>query len=430
MTTARAGRSSPTHTSRRDVAAACIGNAVEWYDFAVFGALAAIVGTVYFPAEDVSTRLVAAFAVYGTAFLARPLGAVYFGRRGDGRGRRWALVISVLVMTVATAAVGLVPGYAAVGIAAPIALVFLRAAQGFGAGGELGVAAVFVIEHAPDGRRGSYAAWHVATLAAGTAAGFAVAAALTWLESNGVLARGWWRAAFLLAVPLGLVGLYLRRRVRETPAFTRLEPPSRAADPVHAVWRDHRPALFTAFALISAGAVAFNIFFVFLPTHVASTSPVTLPAALGVAVAGLLLAGSAALLCGKLTDRVGRRPVVLMATSMLAVLAVPLALSADSGSLLGLAVAELVAGPIIAGVLAMALVAEMFPAHIRATGMSLTVGLAAALLGGTAPVVAQLFIGTTGIVGPGLYVAAVAALGTFELRTWPETAFTPLPETS
>src|SRR5262245_28897263 len=250
------------------------------------------------------------------------------------------------------------------------------------------------------------------------------------MESIDVLPRGWWRAGFLLSLPLGLVGLYLRRHVRETPAFTMLRAPSRTADPVRAVWRDHRPALLTAFALVSAGAVAFNIFFVFLPTHVASTTEVTLPGALGVAVAGLSLAGTAALVLGKRTDQIGRRPVVLMATSMLAVLAVPLALSADHGSIVGLAVADLIAGPVIAGVLSMALVAEMFPAPIRSTAMSLTVGLAAALFGGTAPLVAQLVVETTGVVGPGLYVAVVAALGTLQFRAWPETAFTPLPETS
>jgi len=421
-------RTGTIHASaRRDITAACIGNAVEWYDFAIFGALATTVGTVFFPAQESSTRLVAAFAVYAIAFLARPLGAIYLGRRADREGRRWALMFSVLLMTAGTAAIGLLPGYAALGLLAPAALVTLRAAQGFGAGGELGVAAVFIVEHAPQVRRGAYGAWHTATLALGTAGGFAIGAALTWIATTDVLPRDWWRIGFLLALPLGLVGLYLRQRVRETPAFATLPPHSRDTTPLHTVWRDSRRALVTGFALISAGAVAFNTFFVFVPNHLASTHAVALPSALGVAVLGLLTGGCAALVWGRLSDRVGRRPVALTASTVLAILAIPLAVAADRGGLLGLTVAVLLMGVVVGAMLSMALVAEMFAARIRATGMALTVGLASAIVGGTAPLVEQLMVGWTGMVGPGLYVAAAATLAAVALRNWPETAFAPLP---
>src|SRR5215213_9094242 len=136
-------------TSRRAIAAACIGNAAEWYDFAIYGALATVVGFVFFPARDLTTALSAAFAVYGTALILRPLGALIFGRMGDTRGRRSVLVIVILLMTAATAGVGFLPGYATIGLLAPILLVLLRATQGLAAGGELGTAAVFMLEYGP-----------------------------------------------------------------------------------------------------------------------------------------------------------------------------------------------------------------------------------------------------------------------------------------
>jgi MFS transporter, MHS family, proline/betaine transporter len=422
----RVGIATVSGTARRDVAAACIGNAVEWYDYAIFGALVTISSTVYFPSHDPSTRLAAAFAVYGTAFLARPLGAVYFGRRADQRGRRWTLVVSVLLMTAATAGVGLLPGYAAIGVLAPITLLLLRVAQGFGAGGELGVAAAFIVEHAPSKRRGTYGAWHTATLIIGTAAGLAVGATVSSLVATDAVPHWSWRAAFLLSLPLGFIGLYLRRRVRETEAFTTLARTSLAATPLRTVWNHHRRALMTGFTVIAAASLAFNTFFVFLPNHLAATRRVPLSAALGVAVVGLLLGAGAALVLNRLTDQLGRRPVVLTATTFLAVVAVPLMVGAEHGSVLGLAIANLIVGVLVGGMLSMALVAEMFPAPVRATGMSLTAGLGSALFGGTAPLIAQLIVERTGLIGPGLYVAATATVAVIALMRWPETAFRPL----
>ena len=412
---------------RANLAAAGIGNAIEWYDFAILGALVVLVGDAFFPGSAPSTRLLAAFAIYGIAFLARPLGAVYFGRRADRTGRRGSLVASVLVMTVATTAVGVLPGYAAAGILAPVALVVLRGAQGFGAGGELGVAAAFIVEHAPPGRRGAYGAWHTGTLAAGTATGFGVGAVLTGLVESGALAESWWRAGFLAALPLGLIALHLRRRMQETWSYTALEKGSLLdAAPVHTVWRAHRRALVTGFTLISAGALAFNTFFVFLPNWLGATHDVSLSAALGVAAVGLLLGGGVGLAWGRVSDHAGRRPVCVVAASLLAILAVPLMLAADHGGLLGLAVADAVVGVLVGGLLTMATVAEMFPASVRATGMSLTVGLASALVGGTAPLVGQVLASATSLVGPGLYVTVVAAAAAGAIRRWPETAFLPL----
>ncbi len=414
-------------SARRNLVAACVGNAVEWYDFAIFGALATLVGSAFFPGDEQSNRLVAAFAVYLTAFVARPLGAVFFGRSGDRSGRRWPLIASLVLMTAATAAIGLLPGYAVLGLLAPVLLVVLRAAQGFGGGGELGVAAVFIVEHAPTGRRGAYGAWHTVTLALGMALGFGVGGALAWLVDGDRVPAGWWRAGFLLALPLGLVGLHLRRTMHETGSFSALGPSATASPPLGVMWRLHRVPVVTGFALIAAGALGFNTFFVWLPNWVAATEDVPLSAALGLAVVGLLLGALSSLVCGRLSDRVGRRPVVLAGTCALAALALPIMMVVDHRPLAGLAVAELVVGVLVGGVLSTARVAEMFPTPVRATGMALTVGLASALVGGTGPLLEQLLAQRTGLIGPGLYVVVVAAAAALAVKAWPETAFDPLP---
>jgi MHS family proline/betaine transporter-like MFS transporter len=399
--------------------AACLGNAVEWYDFAVYAALGTIVVPVFFPSD--SEVLLSAFALYGTAFLVRPLGAVMFGRRGDSRGRQRVLVTVIALMTGATSVVGVLPSYAAVGLVAPLALVLLRVTQGLAAGGELGVAAVFLVEHAPRDRRGLYGGWHTATLALGLASGLAVAGLLARLPGD--LKDGWWRAAFLLALPFGLVGLYLRRRVAESPKFVQhTNTPVDGA--IRAVWNRHRVGLLTGFALIAAGSLAFNTSFVFVPNHVARTTSLTLPHTLAAAVAGLVSAAAAAVVLGRWSDRIGRRPVVLGSLTALILGAAPLILAAHSGSMLALTLAEVVIGVAVGGTLSVSMLTEMFPTELRATALGMTAGLATALIGGTAPLIDQLLVvGTGHEVVPAVYMAVVGCLAVAATWFCPEMAF-------
>jgi MHS family proline/betaine transporter-like MFS transporter len=395
---------------------------VEWYDFAIYGALGIVIIPTFFPLDE--QILLSAFALYATAFLVRPLGAIVFGRRGDSHGRQRVLVTVIALMTGATAMVGLLPGYATIGLAAPLALVLLRTVQGLAAGGELGVAAVFLVEHAPPGRRGFYGACHTATLALGLASGLVVSGLLAALPDD-ALSVDWWRVAFLLALPLGLVGVYLRRRVADTPRFLHLQGTgSLASGPIRALWTQHRPGLMTGFSVIAAGSLAFNTFFVFMPNHLAQTTSLTLPTALLTAVVGLLAAAAAAVVLGRLSDRIGRRPMVLGSTIALTACALPMSIAAHSGSLLALTAAEIAAGVAVGGMLSVSMLTEMFPAQLRATALGLTAGLATALVGGTAPLVDQVLFMATGLeVAPALYVVAVGCLALAAARSWPETAF-------
>jgi len=416
---------STTLASRRALVAACVGNVVEWYDFAIFGALGVVLVRVFFPSDKGADLLLAAFAVYATAFLARPLGAVLAGRLGDVRGRKRVLASVVLVMSGATAAIGVLPGEAQIGVSAGVLLVVLRATQGLAAGGELGLAAVFMAEHAASRRRGLVASWHTATLALGVALGFAVGGLILWTTSGDDRA-GWWRIAFLAALPLGLVGVYVRQRVSDTPLFMHTDAP-RSLKPVREVWARWRPELRAGLALAGTGSLAFNTWFVFLPNHLVATTDRTLAAALLTSVVGLTVTAGAAVSFGHWSDRHGRRPVVLGCVAALAMGAVPLWLLASSGSLMALAAGQSMVGAAVGGVLSVAMLAELFPTRLRATGLALTAGLGTAALGGTAPLVEQILVRVTGLdLIPAVYVIVVAAVTMFVLAARPETALVEL----
>ncbi len=413
---------------RFTVTAACVGNAVEWYDFAIYGALGVVLTQLFLPVSDPNVVLLAVFALYATAFLVRPLGAVLFGRRADARGRRGVFAGVLLLMSLASAAVGLLPVYAAIGVVAPVLLLVLRAAQGLAAGGELGLAAVYIVESAPTGRRGALAAWHTATLALGLAAGMGVGGLVQLLPDDQVTA-GWWRAPFLLALPLGLVGVVLRRRGSESPVFLGAEVTSeRRLSTVRVVWSDHRRGALTGFAVIAAGSLAFNMFFVYVPNHLVATRSWAASEALLASMLGLVAAAVSALALGSLSDRVGRRPVVGSSLVALVVGAVPVMALARSDALPTIVLAEVLVGVAVGGVLSTSLLAEMFPTPVRATGLGLTAGMATALVGGTAPLVGQVIATATGHdLAPAAYVAGVAVVALAALRSWPETAFGALP---
>lgn len=411
---------------RTAVLTLCLGNAVQWYDFALYGAFATIIGPVFFPAEDPAVVMLAAFATYSTALIIRPVGALLFGRMADLRGRRAVFVPVILLMAGATAAVGFLPGYATIGILAPITLIMLRAAQGLAAGGELGVAAVLILERAPSNQRGQLASWHTATLALGLGAGMAVASALLLAQRSDPWEIGWWRLAFILALPLALVARFVRRRVSETSGFLALQESGQVIKkPIPTLWASDRLAIMRGFALIAAGAVAFNTFFIFMPNHLAATRKLDLTTTLSISAAMLAVTAAAAVALGRLSDVIGRRPVAIWSCVALVVLAAPMSIAA-SASQLGLLLAQLIIGCLLAGVLLVAMVGELFATPLRSTGMSLTAGLATALLGGTAPVIDQILVTTLNLdIAVGVYVSLVGCLALVALWRWPETAFKP-----
>jgi MHS family proline/betaine transporter-like MFS transporter len=424
-------RIEPAHDlshSRRALIATCIGNFVEWYDFAVYGAFATVIARTFFPTADRAAGLLGAFAVFAGAFLFRPLGAVLFGRHGDRSGRRGVLATVIILMSLATAGIGLLPGTASIGLLAPVLLVVLRCAQGLSVGGEAASASAFAIEHAPAGRRGTYGAWLWATVGLGLAAGIGVATLLAGLLPRAALQTWGWRVAFLLALPLGLVGLYLRLRLDETPHFRAVEDArALARRPLVEALRAGPARALVGFGLVAAASLSFNTFFVFLPNHLATTQRLPLSRALAAALGGLAVMVAASPALGRLSDRVGRR--ALLAAGMLSLVAgtVPAYLLIRQATPAGLALGYLLVGAAIACFVLPSFLSELFPTRVRSTALSLTYGMAGALLGGTAPLVDSLLVRHTGNpLSPAWCAVAVTAVAATGLLLTRETAFQPL----
>ena len=413
---------------RRALAAGCVGNLVEWYDFALYGAFATVIAATYFPSGDPVSGLLAAFGVFGVAFLARPVGAVLFARYGDRLGRRRALAAGIGLMALATAGIGLLPRYASIGLLAPVLLVLLRAGQGVSVGGEYGGSTALVVEYAPAGRRDWYGGWQWATVGLGLAAGIAAGALLSAALPETALRSWGWRLAFLLALPLGLVGWYVRVRLEETPSFRAVQRAGAVArTPLADTMRTARRHVFVGFGLVAAVTVTFNLYFVFLPSYLATTGRVPLARALAAALVGLLLASAVAPLLGRVSDRVGRRPVMLAGASALLLLTVPASSLAQRGGTGGLLLGYALMGLALGALTPSSFLAELFPTRLRYSGLSLTFGLASSLFGASAPLVATFLVQRTGdALLPAWYATCGTVVALACVLLAPETAHRPL----
>lgn len=410
---------------RRVVSATLIGNFTEWFDFAVYGAVAVTVGRVFFPTGDAVTSLLASLAVFGVAFVFRPLGGAVLGSVGDRYGRRVALSTAVLGISVATTCIALLPGYATIGFWAPALLVLLRSVQGLSAGGEWTSASAFLAEYAPPGRRGARAALISASGGSAIVTGTVSVLALeTALSAEQMQAWGW-RLPFLLAAPLGLAGLYLRLRIDETPVYRQMRAQDDVAvAPLREALRTERRALLVAFACASVTGVGFY----YLATYFANAMSVSgsRPAALLVTSVALVWYVVLCVPAGRLSDRIGRRPVYIGSAIGHAVLAVPVLMLIGSGSpwlaLLGMCLFVVPQAGL--NVMSSIVLVELFPARTRSSGAALAYSLGVGPIAGTAPLVAAALAAASGtVVAPGLYLAVIALGVGFVLRgALPETA--------
>ncbi|MBT2401391.1 MFS transporter [Streptomyces sp. ISL-100] len=398
--------------SRRALVAGSVGNFIEWYEFGVYGYFATIIAAHFFTPEGGSDveGLIKTYASFALAFFFRPVGAAVFGRLGDRIGRRPTLILVICLMTGATTLIGVLPTYASIGAAAPWLLTLLRILQGLSAGGEFGGAVSIMTEFAPPGRRGRYGAWQSFTVALGLLAGAGMAALLATVLTESQL-NGWgWRVPFLLTLPLGLVALWLRLRLDETPAFaaavveksTPVRPPP-AAETVRAI-------ALGAGRLMGWSAAGYT-FLVVLPSYLQSTLNATFQEALIATVLANLGFAASILPAGLVSDRIGRRTVMLTGALLVAVLALPLLnLVQDAGvptyakgaALFGAGAAVgLMAGP------GPAMLAEMFPTTVRYTGLGLAYSLSNAVFSGCAGLLITEVVKRTGDVDVPAYYAAV-----------------------
>jgi MHS family proline/betaine transporter-like MFS transporter len=413
-------------TLRKVIGAAAIGNFVEWFDFAVYGFLATTIAQQFFASGDSTVALLKTFAVFAVAFAFRPLGGIVFGMLGDRLGRKRVLATTILLMAAATTVIGLLPTYAAIGLWAPALLTLVRCVQGFSAGGEYAGACAYLMEHAPQHKR----AWYGSFVPVSTFSAFACAAVLAYaLESNlssAAMSAWGWRLPFLIAAPLGIVGLYLRWRLDETPAFQAVEREDAVAhSPLSETLRSHGRTILCLGAFVSLTALSFYMFTTYFATYLQVAGGLDRASALLVSVIALLFAALICPLAGAFSDRVGRRMTILCTGLWLIAVVYPAFLLASSGALIAAiaGVMLLAVGAVLSGVVTAALLSEVFPTRTRYTASAITYNMAYTLFGGTAPLLATWLIGQTGSnLSPAFYLMAVAAMALAGGMALPETS--------
>jgi MFS transporter, MHS family, proline/betaine transporter len=420
-------------TIRRAIVGASVGNCVEWFDFAVYGFLATTLGAVFFPSEDPTVSLLASFAVFGVAFFMRPLGGFFFGPLGDRIGRQRTLATVIILMSAATFVIGLLPGYATIGIWAPILLVVARCLQGFSAGGEFGGASTFLAEYSPDDRRGFLVSWLEFSTLIGFALGSASVLVLSFTIGEEALGSYGWRIPFLLAGPLGLIGLYIRLRLEDTPEFRALEETGEVSrSPLRETITQNWAPILQVAGLVIIQNAGFYIVLTYLLTYITeqlgfSTTSGSLSTILTLVVAMALIPP-----LGSLSDRVGRKPVLIASCIGFVILTYPLFLLMNSGTLTAAVLAHVALGALLAVYLSTTIAAltELFPTKVRYGGFSIGYNISVAIFGGAAPFFATWLIDVTGNpLAPAFYLIAAAVATLLTILTIRETARTPLRRT-
>ena len=427
MTAATAAAALSGPRSREAVVAGVIGNILEWYDFAVYGYLASTISGLFFPSSDKLASLLTTYLVFGIGFVMRPVGSIVFGIYGDRHGRRKALSAVIFLMAISTCAIGLLPTYSQVGVLAPILLVICRLLQGLSAGGEWGGSTAYIVEYAPDGRRGFVGSWQQFSVGGGFLLGSLSATIMNFTLAPATLASVGWRVPFLLGILLGGLGAYLRWRLADTPKFTEIEEHHAVASaPLAEALTKYPRETLTAFGITLHNTAAYYISLLYMTGYFVTVAKLPQPKAQLIGTICLAIFVILIPFTGRLSDRVGRRPLLMASCIGYAVLAYPLFILGSSGFVLYAFLAQFVmiffqslyAGPCPAAY------AELFPTRVRYTALSIGYNIAVALFGGFAPFIATWLIRETGNpLAPAFYVITAAVITFVILTQIRETAF-------
>ncbi|MEU5213868.1 glycine betaine/L-proline transporter ProP [Streptomyces sp. NPDC020742] len=425
---------------KRAVSAAALGNAMEWFDFGVYSYIAVTLGHVFFPSGNPTAQLLSTFGAFAAAFLVRPIGGMVFGPLGDRIGRQKVLAITMIMMAAGTFAIGLIPSYASIGVGAPILLLVARLVQGFSTGGEYGGASTFIAEYAPDKKRGFLGSWLEFGTLAGYVGGAGLVTLMTALLSTEDLTSWGWRIPFLIAGPMGIIGLYLRMRLEETPAFAQLEKEARTKEKerrqaekrlgiremIFGQWR----AMLLCIGLVLVFNVTDYMLLSYMPSYLTSELKYDETHGLLVVLGVMVLMMVVQPFAGRLSDRFGRRPVMAAGCLGFLVLSVPALLLIRQGSLLAIALGMAALGLLLVAFTSSmpAALPALFPTKVRYGSLSIGFNVSVSLFGGTTPLVVTALIGATGNkMMPAYYMMAAAVIGGIAVLLMSESARKPLP---
>jgi metabolite-proton symporter len=404
--------------------ASAIGTTIEWYDFFLFGVVTPLVfNKLFFPNFDPLVGTLLAYTTFFVGFISRPVGGIIFGHYGDRIGRKTVLVLTILIMGIATFLIGLLPTYASVGIWAPIMLLFLRVFQGIGIGGEWGGAVLMAVEHSPAGRRGFYGSWPQIGVPAGLLLSSGMVYLLSYLPEADFFSWGW-RIAFLISAVLVAVGLYIRLKIMETPAFTRIQESNKLVHvPFFELWRTHGKNTLLGLGARYIEGVTFNIFGVFIVGYIAGTLGLPRQTAL----AGVMIASAIMIVMlpiyGNLSDKIGRRRMFGVAGLLIGLLSFPafwLIQSKDPLLIwIAIAVPFAIVYPAVYGPQA-ALFSELFDTRVRYTGISFVYQFSGIYASGLTPIIATALLPAGGnkpwlICGYILMVSIISAASVFAM---------------
>lgn len=399
---------------RRVILSCMIGNALEWYDFALYGYFATIIGQLFFPTSSQFASLMATFGIFAAGFIMRPLGGIIFGYIGDKIGRKSALMWSIYLMAIPTALIGLLPTYEQIGWIAPTCLTLIRLAQGLSMGGEFTGSMIFVVEHAENGKRGFYGSLVVLSLFIGLLVGSTIATlTFYFLEESQVVSWGW-RIPFLLSVVGGFIGTFMRKAVHEPEQFEKAKKQNKEnVTPLKELFTFHSKTIVLVIFMELTLSVGFFVIFAFISNYLSALLEFDKSTSMLLTTISVISAGAIAPLAGWVSDRVGRKPVLIAGSLGFVLLSYPLFLSFQDVVWYMPVLAQTILG-LFMGIFFStipAMLVELFPTNVRYSGLSIAHSLSMAIFGGSAPFLATWFIQATGNqAAPGLYLAIAALM--------------------
>lgn len=408
---------------RKVTGSSFLGNFIEWFDYASYSYLATVIAMVFFPAEDRAVAVMSTFGVFALSFLVRPIGAIFWGNMGDKKGRKWSLTVSVFMMAGATFCIGLLPGYAALGICAPALLLLLRMIQGFSASGEYAGAATFLAEYAPTDKRGMYCSIVPASTAIGLLVGSAFATVMYTIMPEAAVNEWGWRIPFVLAGPLGIGAYFVNIQLEDSPTYQAMQRALKDAEasgaagaperPIHCLFTKHLRKLIISIGAAMLNAVGFYVVLTYLPVYLETAVLMPKNEASLITTIALVTYVAFIFASGHLSDKFGRKKMLITACVCFIVFTIPAFILMSTANFVTVLVVELIMCLILTindGTLSSYL-SETFPTQVRYSGFALSFNMANALFGGTASFICTSLITATGsTLAPAFYMVAVSCV--------------------